>query len=164
MFRLTIIACFIITCFVTLTACGQNSTIRSRASQVSVYQIKGDRTERTASVSAILNENVAPPTAILDANFLQQQLGDGEFGPSDYQTFYFVEVASQDIAQWIQLLTPLTPSPNYIAPAQPIDWWITRDDFTTLQFYEPSALFGETHGWVGVSAQTGRLYIFTFTM
>ncbi|EDX86421.1 hypothetical protein S7335_4125 [Synechococcus sp. PCC 7335] len=163
MFRLTIIACLVI-----LAACGQVSTAQSRAAKVSVYEIEGDRTERIASVSAIIGEHTAPPTAILDANFLQQQLGDGNFGPSDYWAFYSIEVAPKDIAQWTQLLTPLTTTPNYNAPdqapAQPVDWWIASDDFTALQFYEPSVLSGRAHGWVGVSAQTGHIYIFTFTM
>ncbi|MBE9061065.1 hypothetical protein [cf. Phormidesmis sp. LEGE 11477] len=88
-----------------------------------MYEIECDRTERITGVSAIIGANTAPPTTILDANFLQQQqLGDGNFGPSDYRAFYFIEVAPQDIAQWTQVLTPLTEMPNYNAPDQSRDW------------------------------------------
>ncbi|HVR99413.1 MAG TPA: hypothetical protein VMW27_22515 [Thermoanaerobaculia bacterium] len=127
-------------------------------------EIAGSTAERVAGVSAIISKHRAPPTPLLDAHFLEEQMGDGVFGPSDYREFYVVEVAPQDLTQWTRLLAPLAETPEYTAPDQPLDWWMTRDDFASLQFYEPGTLTGRIHGWIGVSQQTGRIYIFAFTM
>jgi hypothetical protein len=85
-------------------------------------------------------------------------------GPSDFQAFYLIDVAPQDVAQRTNVLTPLAGTPEYDAPAQPREWWIARDAFASLRFYNPDTLTGRVHGWIGVSPQTGRTYIYTFTM
>jgi len=150
---------FIIVCLVALTACG-----KSGAPKWSIYEVTGSRPERVARVSAILAKDKTPPTAILDAHFIEEQIGDGFLGPSDYREFYFVEVAPQDVSQWTQILRPLDETAEYDAPAQPRGWWATRDTFASLQFYKPNILTGRIYGWIGVSRQTGRIYISTFTM
>jgi hypothetical protein len=154
MFRSTIIVCLF-----ALTACSKSSAPKS-----SVHEMTGSITERVAGVSAIITKHKAPPTAILDAHFVEEQTGDGVLGPSDFRAFYFVEVAPQDVALWTQMLTPLGVTAEYNAPAQPRDWWIARERFASLQFYKPDILTGRVHGWIGISQQTGRIYIFTFTM
>ena len=148
-----------IVCLFALTACSKSSAPKS-----SVHEVAGSSTERVARVSAIITKHKAPPTAILDAHFVEEQTGDGVLGPSDFRTFYCVEVASQDVSQWTQILMPLGTAAEYDAPAQPRDWWISRDTFASLQFYKPDILTGRVQGWIGVSPQTGRIYIFTFTM
>jgi hypothetical protein len=142
-----------------LTACRSGGVPKTL-----VHELTGDHTQRVAGISAILTQYKAPPTAILDAHFVEEQIGDGNLGPSDFRSFYYLEVAPQDIARWTQLLTPLTAMAEYASPTQPRDWWIARDRFTSLKFYKPNTLTGRGHGWIGISQQTGRIYIFTFTM
>jgi hypothetical protein len=154
MFRFTIIVCLF-----TITACSMSSVPKS-----SVHETTGSITERVAGVSTIITKNKVPPTIILDAHFVEEQTGDGVLGSSDFRAFYFIEVAPQDVSQWTQILTPLGAAADYDAPAQPRDWWISRDTFASLQFYKPDILTGRVQGWIGVSPQTGRIYIFTFTM
>ncbi|NJR60557.1 MAG: hypothetical protein HC769_17980 [Cyanobacteria bacterium CRU_2_1] len=60
-------------------------------------------------------------------------------------------------------MTPLQQVPEYAAPPQLRDWWISPDAFTTLQFYEPTSLTGRSTGWIGISHETGKIYIFSFT-
>ncbi|HPY40824.1 MAG TPA: hypothetical protein PLM98_09910, partial [Thiolinea sp.] len=96
--------------------------------------------------------------------FLEEQRGDGVLGPSDYQAFYVLKVAPQDIAQWIKLLTPLEESAQYAEPSQTREWWLDRSTFAELQFFKPGSLTGRLNGWVGISQETGHIYIFTFTM
>ncbi|WP_225886993.1 hypothetical protein [Nodosilinea nodulosa] len=129
-----------------------------------MYEVTGSSAKRVAEVSAIITKHQAPPTAILDAYFLEEQIGDGILGPSDFRTFYVVEVAPQDVARWTMLLTPLEATAEYSAPAQPPAWWIAQDALGSLQFYKPDLLTGSANGWVGVEPQTGRIYVFTFTM
>jgi hypothetical protein len=143
----------------TLAACS-----RSSAPKTSLHEVTGSSAERVAAVSAIITKHKAPPTAILDARFLEEQTGDGSLGPSDFRAFYFVEVAPQDVARWTDVLTPLAGTAEYDAPGQPRDWWIARDAFASLRFYSPHSLTGKANGWIGVSRQTGRIYVFTFTM
>lgn len=149
----------ILVCLLALTACNRSGAPRSSA-----HEVTGSSAERVAAVSAIIAKHKAPPTAMLDAQFIQEQIGDGTLGPSDFRAFYFIEVTPQDVAKWNQLLTPLGATAEYAAPAQPREWWIARGDFAALQFYKPVTLTGRAQGWLGVSPQTGRIYIFTFTM
>jgi hypothetical protein len=154
MFRFAIIICLF-----ALTACSM-----SNAPEHSIHEVTGSSTERVAAVTAIITASKAPPTAILDAHFVEEQIGDNVFGPADFWAFYFVEVAPQDVSQWIKILTPLGAAAEYAAPSQPRDWWIARNSFASLQFYKPDILTSRIHGWIGVSQRTGRIYIFTFTM
>jgi len=149
----------IIVCLFVLTACSKSS-----APKISVHEVTGSSAERVAGVSAIITKHKALPTAIIDAHFVEEQTGDGVLGPSDFRAFYFVEVAPQDVSQWTQIFTPLGTAAEYDAPAQLRDWWLSRDTFASLQFYKPDILTGRVHGWIGVSQQVGRIYIFTFTM
>ncbi|MEE3718090.1 hypothetical protein V2H45_15225 [Tumidithrix elongata RA019] len=149
----------IIVCAIALTACSPVS-----APKTTTREITGTATQRVSDVSAILTKHKAPPSAILDAHFVEEQIGDGNFGPSDFRAFYILEVAPQDIPKWMQILTPLTNKPEYNALTESKNWWIARDVFPSLEFYKPEALTGRMHGWIGISRQTGRIYIFTFTM
>jgi hypothetical protein len=154
MFRFVIIICLFL-----LPACSISS-----APKTSVQEVTGNNTERIAGVSAIITKHKTPPTAILDAHFLEEQTGDGILGPSDFRAFYFIKVAPQDVSQWTGVLVPLGSTAEYAAPAQSQDWWIARGTFGSLQFYKPDILTGRVNGWIGVSQQTGHIYIFTFTM
>lgn len=147
----------IIVCLVALTAC-------NRAPRFSVYEITGSRSERVAGVSTIIAKHKALPTSIIDAHFVQEQTGDNSLGPADFRAFYSIEIAPQEISQWMKILTPLGATAKFDAPARPRDWWIARETFASLQFYKPDILTGRVHGWIGVSQQTGRIYIFAITM
>ena len=145
---------------IALAACGWDSPPHSR---ISVYEITGSDTERIAKVSSIIAKHEILPTAILDARFVEEQIGDGVLGPSDFRAFYFLAISPQDIAQWTQHLTPLDATVEYAAPMHAYDWWVSRDTFSSLQLYKPDSLTGRINGWIGVEGETGRIYIFTFT-
>jgi hypothetical protein len=148
----------IIVCLFAVTACSGSSPPKTFVNEVA------GSTERITSISIILTKHKALPTAILDAHFIEEQIGDGFLGPSDFRAFYSIEVAPQKVLQWTQVLTPLGAIAEYDSPMQPHDWWIARESFASLQFYKPDILTGRIHGWIGVSQETGRIYIFTFTM
>jgi len=147
-------------CLFVFAACDD----RSRAPKRSTYEVEGSSSERVSRVSAILEKHRSPPTAILDAHFVEERLGDGVLGPSDFRSFYLVQVMPQDVELWTKILTPLVVAAEYDGPSQPRAWWITRDAYASLQFYQPDPLTGRIHGWIGASQQTGRIYVFTFTM
>ena len=151
---------------IALASCNGASSPKPAASRLAanqIYEAMGNTQQRIKAISALMAKHRSLPTAIADAHFLEERIGDGELGPSDYRDFYVVDVATQDIEQWSQVLTPLQEVPEYVEPPQPRNWWIARDAFTSLQFYEPAPLTGRSTGWIAISRQTGKIYIFTFT-
>lgn len=146
-------------CGMALTACSRSSAPKS-----SVREVTGTAVERVAGVTAIFAKHKAPPTAMADAHFLEEQIGDGVLGPSDYRAFYAIQVAPQDVTKWMSMLAPLGEPAEYAQPAQSCAWWVSREEFTSLEFFKTENLTGRHHGWIGVSPQTGQIFIFTFTM
>jgi hypothetical protein len=126
-------------------------------------EITGTQAERVQAITEMLSKQDAPPTPILDAHFVEEQIGDGNMGPSDFRTFVMITVAPERVATWQAALSPLDTQPGYTAPAQPYAWWIGKDRFATMSFYAPDTLTGRTNGWVAIDERTGEIYIFTFT-
>ncbi len=62
----------IILCLLALMACG-----KSRAPKSSVHEVNGSGAERVATISAIIAKHKAPPSIIRDAQFVEEQTGDG---------------------------------------------------------------------------------------
>lgn len=158
----------IIGCLFALTACVERKRGLTRYSE---QEISGDVASRVDRVSSAIAKRRALPTPILDAHFVEERMGDGELGPSDFRDFYHIEVAPQDVGQWTQILTPITdtsgdnaPKPRYEKPKSYRDWWISPHDFGSLEFYEQDTLGGRDQGWIGVSRQKGQIYIFAYTM
>ena len=132
----------------------------------SSHEIAGTRAERIAAVSQLVSKLAPLPSPLLDAHFVEQQMGDGQLGPSDFAAFYALAVAPADLAAWRSALPPIqapnTP-PKYAAPKQPLAWWLSHDDFLRLKFYSPKSLTGRSNGWVGI-APDGRIFVYAFTM
>jgi hypothetical protein len=139
-------------------ACSAN-----RVPQSPIYEVTGSQAERVSAITPLIAKHQQPPTLMLDAHFVQEQLGDGILGPSDYRSFYMIEVSPEDIGEWQAMLSPLDSVPAYQAPSPARSWWIGEEVFASLYFYEPSLLTGSTNGWVALSPQTGYIYIFSFT-
>ena len=126
-------------------------------------EITGTQAERVASVSQLLSGTSALPSPLADAHFLERQIGDGEFGPSDYVWFGVLTVAPADLAAWRSALQPLAIVPEYTTPKQRTPWWLSRNDFLRLEFYDPMSLTGRSNGWIGI-APDGRVFVHAFTM
>ena len=129
-------------------------------------EITGTQAERVATVTQLASKLAPLPSPLLDANFAEQQIGDGRLGPSDFTAFYALTVAPIDLAAWRSALPPLqapnTPA-EYATPKQPFPWWLTHDDFLRLEFYSPKSLTGRSNGWVGI-APDGKIFVYAFTM
>jgi hypothetical protein len=134
--------------------------------RVSTYDLGGSKAERVAKVSKIIGRTAPPPSPIIDAHFLEEQTGDGRFGPSDFASYCALTVAPDDLAAWRSALQPIesqnTP-PKLVDPKQAQLWWVTPNDFSTLEFYSPKSLTGRYNGWAGI-APDGRIFVYSFTM
>ena len=127
-------------------------------------EIEGTTGQRVSQVSALLAKHHALPSPLQEARFLEEQTGDGKLGPSDFASFYALQIAPEDREKWTAILEPLRGPPPYVAPRQACDWWVPREDFARLKFFNPKPLCGTENGWIGVSASEGRIFIHTFTM
>ncbi len=133
----------------------------------SSYEMKGSQSERIAAVSQLISKHASLPGALLDAHFFEEQIGDGRLGPSDFTAFYALTIAPADLPVWNSALAPIQPPntpPEYTTPKQPLPWWLTQDDFLFLKFYEPKAITGRIHGWIGIAPNGGKIFIYVFTM
>ena len=134
--------------------------------RISTYAVGGPKAERVAKVSEIVSKTAPPPSPIIDAHFVEEQIGDGRIGPSDFSSFCALTVAPDDLAAWRSALQPIesqnTP-PKLVDPKQAQPWWVTPNDFSTLEFYSPKSLTGRYNGWVGI-APDGRIFVYSFTM
>lgn len=147
----------------TLTACMASTPAQNAVPITLVEMPETDGTHIVAIKSTILTGAHGLPLNLLDAHFAQEQLGDGNLGPSDYRNYIYVELEPSEIAQWQSTLTPID-KPNYISPTQPLDWWPNESAFENMQFYETYQIIGHPNGWVAIDTKTNQVYIFTYTL
>lgn len=129
-------------------------------------EISGTQAQRVAAMSSLIGKRGPLPSPIVDAQFVEEQTGDGQFGPSDFSAFYMLTVAPADLAAWRSAQPTIETQnkpPKYVTPKQARLWWLTYDDFLGLTFYSPRFLTGRSNGWVGI-ASDGRIFVYAFTM
>ncbi|HBJ86642.1 MAG TPA: hypothetical protein DDZ88_22850 [Verrucomicrobiales bacterium] len=118
-------------------------------------------------MTAMITKHMPLPGPLLDASFLEEQIGDGVLGPSDFRAFYVLTVAPDEIPAWTKLMALMkTPDlmPEYAKPKQKPDWWLDPGSFPTLKLFSPQKITGRIHGWAGIAPAEGKIYIYTFTM
>lgn len=122
---------------------------------------EGTQSERIAHIQTLLS---ITPTVILDAHMLEQPMGDNRLGPADYLGFYYLQVPPQQLLEWSSSLTPMPSAPQFSTPDKPVPWWVTKQAFNALAFYEVVGLSKyRTNGWVGINANTGQIYWHDYT-
>ncbi|MEM7184533.1 MAG: hypothetical protein AAF518_26790 [Spirochaetota bacterium] len=101
------------------------------------------------------------PGKILDAKFVEEKLGDGFLGPSDYRFFAHIQIVTSEVELWEKSLGNSLADTNYYNyPKEKQDWWFSKLDFQQVQKYPPN-LFNCIHGWVVVRNAT--VYVYTYT-
>jgi hypothetical protein len=123
-------------------------------------------TERVATITKQLSRNGKLPSALLDAQFVEEKVGDGILGPSDFFAFYALTVPAADIPAWRAALaaSPVDKGTEaYAAPKAAAPWWVSKADYQKLELFGPKSLTGRSHGWVKL-APDGRIFIYAFTM
>lgn len=135
-------------------------------SKQSTHEVSGTPAEMIAEVENILTKHFGPlPTAISDAHFIEEQIGDGVLGPSDFASFCVFRVPRANLGTWIAKFGPeLASVPDFAAPKSTQPWWISRGSFPALTFFPPEKLSGRKNGWIGVDEATGKIYVYSFTM
>src|SRR5688572_24882572 len=117
----------------------------TRPAEISYFEVVGNQARRVEVVTAMLAKLHALPTPIVDAQFVEEKIGDDELGPADYRAFTLLEIAPENVAAWQDILIPLETTPGHAAPSQPTSWWVDEDAFASLQFYTPDTLTGRTN-------------------
>lgn len=145
-------------CF--LTACSERHPAES------TYEATGTQAQRVAEVSRLLSKRSPLPTQLLDAYFIEERIGDGRLGPSDFYAFYSLKIAPADLNAWRAVLPPIdlqSTTITYSSPKKRRTWWLTQNEFRDLTFYNPVTLTGRNDGWVAVTPD-GRVFVYAFTM
>jgi hypothetical protein len=130
-----------------------------------VIQAATDK-ERVAAITKQLSRNRKLPGMLLDAQFIEEKVGDGVLGPSDFFAFYALTVPTADISAWRRALaaSPVDKgTEGYAAPKAAVSWWVSKEDYQKLELFGPKSLTGRSHGWVKLSSD-GRIFIYAFTM
>lgn len=147
---------------VVVASCGKPSA--SKRLEQSAHEITGGKAQRIAGVTKILSAKATLPSVVEDAFFLEEQTGDGRLGPSDFSSFCVVVVPVEDAIKWKGILSPTQTLPEYLKPRTAAEWWISEQEFKSLEFFEPAPLSTRVIGWVGISTNSGKIYIHTETM
>jgi hypothetical protein len=120
-------------------------------------------TQRIVELSKLIEKQTTLPSPIKDSHCIEEKVGDGNLGPSDFFTYCAISVALSDIPAWRKKLSPLQP-PNiparYAVPRKTVSWWPSVTEF---KLFEPSLITGRANGWTGISPQAGKVYVFGFT-
>lgn len=147
-----------------LVSCG-----KATAPQPSTTKTPSTQTERIIEVTAIIKERTALPSRIIDAHFKQVAMGNTDdagslvVGPTDYESYLYAKVPVQEIGQWISTFTRMNARPGFVAPKGANPWWIDKQNFASLEFFEPNALTFGSLGWIGVSRKSGEIFLYTYT-
>ena len=130
--------------------------------QNQTYEIEGSPAERVAGVSRVIQSHTTLPSEIQDAHLIELQLGDGELGPSDFQSFVWIKVAPDDVAKWKAVLkTPPSDPPTYDAPTTNPKWWLLKATYSQLTKFDSYSIFNR-HGWIAIDDE-GNIFAMTFT-
>ena len=121
--------------------------------------------ERVAVMTDIIKKRTSLPGSILDAECIEEQYGDGRFGPSDFAFFAKLVVEKADFATWKSSVGKRISNWDYKSPKKAsLSWWSTKEQTNQLEMYSPKPMFGRSNGWVGFAADGQTIYILTFTM
>ncbi|HEY9832255.1 MAG TPA: hypothetical protein V6D26_16840 [Stenomitos sp.] len=119
-------------------------------------------TERITVLKKIMS--VEPPTPIVEAQYVEYQIGDNFLGPADYSFYAKIVVEPKNISQWRRELQPKI-APTEFPTSPEISWWLSGEKKEEFEFYSPHKLFRRIHGFIAVSLKNeGIIYIYTFTM
>jgi len=145
---------------VLLQACSPSDAVSKRFDELG-----GDRSQRVATETRLLDPHAALPSPILDAHAFEETLGDGFFGPSDHVYFRQIQVSPSDLANWTRRLSATSDPVTFVTPDKFRSWWVSPQAFRRLVFYLPaSPLSDSAHGWIGVSPADGQIFVFSYTM
>lgn len=121
---------------------------------------------RVAKITKQLSRNGKLPGVLLDAQFLEEKVGDDVLGPADFSAFYALTVPVADLPAWRAALaaSPVLNGPaKYAAPKVLTTWWLKSEEFGKLELFGAKPLTGLVNGWVGL-APDGRVFIYAFKM
>lgn len=131
-----------------------------------IHVMSGSTPERIELVTRMLRAPDSLTSTIRDAQFIEERIGDGRLGPSDFQAYTVLAVDPATIARWTAVLPPLAADAGpvgHVAPRSAPEWWVREAEFARLRFFGTSTVTSRTTGWIGVDSARAMLYIYTFT-
>lgn len=114
--------------------------------------------------SSIIRSNTQLPSSVLEVDFVEISLGDGDFGPSDFVFYARFKVSKSELPKWIKGLKEINNTLDDQFPTPKFSWWLKKAKFETLNTYEAEKYFGRPNGWLAIDKESGYIYAYTFTM
>jgi hypothetical protein len=122
--------------------------------------------ERVVPISRLIDAKNSLLPKIKSSRCIEEQVGDGYLGPSDFSIFCVLSVDPKDIDTFRHTFSK-SKNPDdlasYVSPRKAVDWWITKSDFERLEFFEPGLLSTQRNGWTAISLKSSKVYAFSFT-
>ena len=144
----------------------KEGTSTTKLAAETTHTVDGTQAKRIETITKQLSKAGKLPGILVDAEFVEEQIGDGILGPSDFFAFYALKVTPADLPAWRAALSD-SKAPkiekNYAKPKKEQAWWVKKEDFGALEFFSPKTLTGRSNGWIGI-APDGRIFIYAFTM
>lgn len=147
-----------------VTTLGTAGCARSSGPKITTRALGSTPEDRVATVVKIIERHSALPGSIRSVEGLEEQVGDGRLGPSDFRFFAKIVVEKRDLSSWKSAAGAKLSSATYRAPQASTSWWLPESELKDLTLYSPRTLFGRNHGWIGFSSDNETLYVMTFTM
>ena len=137
---------------------------RSTAPKLTTRALADTPSDRVDVMVKVIEKHAPLPGLIRSVEGLEEQIGSGRIGPSDFRFFARIGVQKEDISSWKSAAGAKLSSAAYEAPQSSPSWWLSEDEFKGVTLYSPKTLFGRSNGWIGFSADDETLYVMTFTM
>lgn len=132
-----------------MSSCGQNVSVPTAA-------------ERVIQMTNLLERKMPLPGPILEAEYLEEQVGNGFLAPSDFYFFAKLIVSKDDFGLWKSVTGEKIAKWDYLTPKADLPWWPTKSEAEKLLKFSPKQMFGRSHGWVGFSSDNKTIYVLTF--
>ena len=137
---------------------------RSTGPKLTVHALADTPEDRVGVMVKMIERHAPLPGPIRSVEALEEQIGDGGLGPSDFRFFAKIVVQKEDVASWKSAAGPELSSGTYEAPQSAPLWWLAEGDFDGVTLHSPKTLFGRSNGWIGFSPDEQTIYVMTFTM
>lgn len=108
---------------------------------------------------------IRPPSPVLDTDFLEESMGDGDLGPSDRRMRIRLKLRPNEVRRWRTASgAPIHVDEWPTSPADPA-WWPLRPNTADYDFYSAATLFHGSNGWIAIKKKDPEhLFITKYSM
>ena len=134
---------------------------------------------REAAVEAVYLDSAQIPIEIRSAYLAKAHIAEGVSVPMIDPQFLFTSAGGEENGRrvvWEQLSASFTldasalaafksrlkpiPAPEYVPAQAPVQWWMTVDEFSALEFYAAAPVMKNTNGFIAVRSSDNTVFMY----